>query len=205
LPSLNRAKSRAWQTACVNNEKRWGIAFSLYADDYNGTLFYQTDGGLDWDDIDGGEWKHRKRTMRICPAVRNKMRQPDIESSAFHSYTMPIGQYWTGDEYHDANESGSPFFDGVNYWPNLKSLPRPSEFILLIDSNGHTITCGAFTEPVTLGDPKPDKDHFAAVVRHSGVLNALFRDCHVEPLTLQRIIGQDTLACDVGNPWQMTN
>jgi prepilin-type N-terminal cleavage/methylation domain-containing protein len=215
LPALNKAKSRAWQTACVNNEKQWGIAFALYADDYNGTLFYKIGplegSGLDWDDVDGpllpyiggGEKKHRIRTMRICPAIRGKMRQSDIEASAFHSYTMPIGQYWTGDEYHDATEDGSPFFDGANYWPSVKSPRKASEFMLLIDSNGHTITCSAFTEPVTLGDPKPDKDHLAAIERHSGALNALFGDYHVESLTLQRIINQDALACDLGNPWLM--
>jgi prepilin-type N-terminal cleavage/methylation domain-containing protein len=217
LPALSKARSKAWQASCVNNEKQWGICFSLYTDDYNGTLFYKrgpvVGSGVDWDDIDaptlayigGGERKHRMRTMRICPAIRGKMRQSDIDLSQFHSYTMPIGQYLAGDEYHDAHEVGSPFFDGVNYWPNLKSLPKPSEFLLLIDSSGHTITCSAFTEAVTLGDPSASKDHLPAIERHSGAVNAMFGDYHVEYLPLQRIIDQDALACDVGNPWQMMN
>ena len=217
LPALSRAKSMAWKASCVNNEKQWGICFALYADDYNGTLFYKTGtllaSGVDWDDIDaptlnyigGGERKHRMRTMRICPAIRSKMKSREIDLSAFHSYTMPIGQYLAGDEYHDASEPGSPYFDGVNYWPNLRSIRNPGEFMLLIDSNGHTITCGAFTEPVSLGDPKPNKDHLSAIERHSGAVNAMFADYHVEALTLQRIIEQDALACDVGNPWLMMN
>ena len=211
LPVLGKARSKAWQTACMNNQKQWGLPFSMYADDHNGTLFYETDGGLNWDDIDGpllpyiggGERKRRIRTMRICPANRSKMPQAQIDLSAYHSYTMPVGQYRAGDEYHDANEAGSPFFDGKHYWPNLKSLPRPSEFMLLTDSNGHTITFSAFTEPVTLGDPKPGKDPLPAIKRHSGNVNAMFGDFHVEHLSIERIIEQDALACDVGNPWLM--
>ena len=211
LPALSRAKSRAWQAACVNNQKQWGLCFALYSDDYNGALFYQTGGGLDWDDIDsphlpyigGGDRKQRIRTMRICPSVRSKMRQSEINASAFHSYTMPVGQYLYEGEYRDANEAGSPFYDGVYYWPNLRSIPKPSEFMLLIESSGHTITCSAFTEAVTEGDPKFDKDHVPAIDRHPGGVNAMFSDYRVEYLLLQRIIDQDALACDVGNPWQM--
>jgi len=210
-PALGNAKARAWQASCVNNEKQWGICFVLYSDDYNGTLFYQTRGGLDWDDVDspllpyigGGERKHRIRTMGICPAVRARMRRSDIDSSAFHSYTMPVGQYLYGVEYRDANEVGTPFFDGIDYWPSLKSIPRPSEFMLLIESSGHTITCSAFTEAVTEGDPKPVKDHLAAIDRHPGGVNAMFGDNRVEYFSLQKIIDQDALACDLGNSWQM--
>ena len=213
LPALGKAKSKARQVACVNNEKRWGMCFALYADDYNGALFYETGGSLDWDDTDapilpyigGGEKKHRMRTMRICPAVRDRMRQSDIDLSAFHSYTMPIGQYQVGDEYQDANQSGSPFYDGANYWPNMKSVPQPSEFLLLIESSGHTITCGDFTEAVTVGNPEIGKDHLSAIGRHSQLVNAMFGDYHVESLTLQRIVQQDALPCDVGNPWLMMN
>ena len=212
LPALNRARSKAWQASCVNNEKQWGICFSLYADDYNGTLYHNVS-GVDWDDIDspllryigGGERKHRMRTMRICPAVRCHMKSSEIDLSAFHSYTIPIGQYLAVDEYHDANEFGSPFFDGAYYWPNLRSIPKPSEFMLLIDSNGHTITCSSFTEPVTLGDPKPDKDHLPPIERHSRGLNAMFGDYHVEYLPLQRVVDRDNLPCDLGTDWLMMN
>ncbi len=212
LPALNKARSKARQAICVSNEKQWGLCFALYADDYNGTLYYVV-GGVDWDDIDaptlryigGGERKHRMRTMRICPAVRSRMRQSEINLSAFHSYSMPIGQYLVGDEYQDANQSGSPFNDGANYWPNLKSVRNLSEFMLLIESSGHTITCSAFTDAVTAGDTNPVKDHVPAIDRHTGGVNAMFGDYHVEYLLLQKIVEQDNLACDVGNPWLLLN
>jgi prepilin-type N-terminal cleavage/methylation domain-containing protein/prepilin-type processing-associated H-X9-DG protein len=218
LPALNKARSTARQAACVNNEKQWGLCFAMYADDYNGTMYYavggpDASGSLNWDDIDaptlryigGGERKHRMRAMRICPTIRSKMRQSEIDLSAFHSYSMPIGQYRVGDEFHDANEDGSPFFDGANYWPNLKAVHNPSEFLLLIESSGHMITCSGFGEAVTVGDSSSNKDHVPAIDRHSGGVNAMFGDNHIEFLPLHRIVQQDGLACDVGNPWLMLN
>jgi len=38
LPTLARAKSKAWQTECLNNLKQAGLAIQLYADDSNDVL-----------------------------------------------------------------------------------------------------------------------------------------------------------------------
>ena len=38
LPTLARAKSKAWQTQCLNNLKQIGLAIQLYADDDNDVL-----------------------------------------------------------------------------------------------------------------------------------------------------------------------
>ena len=35
LPALSKAKARAQSIACLNNMKQWGLAFKMYADDYN--------------------------------------------------------------------------------------------------------------------------------------------------------------------------
>ena len=37
LPVLSKAEERAQQTACLNNEKQWGLSLALYVDDNNQT------------------------------------------------------------------------------------------------------------------------------------------------------------------------
>ncbi len=43
LPALGRAKAKALQTRCLNNEKQIGLAYHLYADDYNESYPVQQD------------------------------------------------------------------------------------------------------------------------------------------------------------------
>jgi prepilin-type N-terminal cleavage/methylation domain-containing protein len=38
LPALSNGKTRALQTECANNLRQWGLAYRMYADDYNDFL-----------------------------------------------------------------------------------------------------------------------------------------------------------------------
>ena len=209
LPALNKARQKSWLASCVSNEKQWALCFSMYADDFSGRLYYQVVGN-NWDDvgtsfsnpylsyIGGGDQSHRIRTMRICPARRGGV---DVDNSSFHSYSMPIGRYLKSGSYLDANGGSSPFVENSvsppAYFPSLKSLPRPSEFLLLIDSSGHTLKCGAtaLNDAVTGVNALP-ADPVSAITRHGGQVNCLFGDYHVETVPLSKLKTQDSYACD---------
>ncbi len=45
LPALNKARARGYQASCLSNAKQWGLAFAMYADDWDGTLFYDNPNG----------------------------------------------------------------------------------------------------------------------------------------------------------------
>lgn len=58
LPALNKAREQANSVACMSNERQFGIAFQMYADEYNGSLpFYYwqptapATGGAGWDTL----------------------------------------------------------------------------------------------------------------------------------------------------------
>jgi prepilin-type N-terminal cleavage/methylation domain-containing protein len=204
LPALGRARAKAYQASCVTNEKQWGLAFSLYSDDFNGTMFYDV-GGVHFDDADspylsylggGGDPTAKLRLMRACPARRGKIKDNDI-----HSYSMPIGRYRKGLGYQDADSGSSPYWDGKYYWPNLKAVPKATEFLLLLDSSGHTLHCGntALHDAVTSIVPT-DNDKVYAIDRHAGIINCLFGDYHVEGLPLSKIDQMDGKCSSPGNP-----
>ncbi len=200
LPALNRARQKAYQATCISNIKQWGLAFNMYSDDYNGTMFYDV-GGLHFDD-NGTPYQRylgtadpltKLRTMRICPARRGK-----VPLDLPHSYSMPIGQYVKGLAYAKADATGSPFYDGTYYWPNLKAVPKPSEFLLLLDSSGHTLYCGGLHSAVTTVLTS-DADQLPAIERHSAVINCLFGDYHAEAFPIGKIDAMDG-TCGTVNP-----
>jgi type II secretory pathway pseudopilin PulG len=199
LADLTEAKAKLWQQACAANLKHWGMAFDLYSQDYNGTFYYDV-GGAGFDDSFAPYGRYLNtnpnpiaaiRTVRVCPVVAARM--PGVIT--VRSYTMPIGTYRKGLKYTNADVTGSPFYDGANnsYWPNLKSAPRPSEFLLLIEGRGNTIHCGntALHDAVTQLHTGTGGDTVTAINRHSAVVNCLFGDYHVAPLSIEQIDAMD--------------
>jgi len=213
LPALSSARQKAQAASCLSNVKQWGLAFSLYSDDWNGSIYYDA-GGLAWSDanspylryIGGGDPTAKLRLMRICPSRRGSYNPLDTSPTAIHplGYTMPIGTYLkAGAAYKDANVNGSPFFiNGPNvYVPNLKSCPKPAGFLLLIESRGNTITCGNnnLHDAVTTLHSGGPGDSLPAIKWHSSVVNALFGDYHAENLTINKVDQMDG-NCLTGNP-----
>ena len=206
LPALNQARSKGYSASCINSLKQWGICFSMYSDDYEGRLFYTVGGTPDWDDnkpggvanpylpyLGSGDPTYKMRVMRICPARRG----PHPEDLSYHNYCMPVGMCKKGVIY-------SACVDGAGFYsPNIKGVPRPSEYVLLIEGDGHTLNCGNLkknAESTTGADTTP------ATKRHSGGINTLFADYHVETLSATKLDQMDNAApCNTGNPAFMMN
>ena len=47
LPALNKAREKAYDIACVNNLKQIGLAFNIYAGDYNDKMGRRSSAGTD--------------------------------------------------------------------------------------------------------------------------------------------------------------
>jgi prepilin-type processing-associated H-X9-DG protein len=214
LADLTQERTKLFQQACAANMKHWGMAFDLYAQDYNNRLFYKdsTHSSFDTEStiypnpyaryLGGDNSLTSMRNARICPA---RIGQTDFAST--HSYTMPIGTYKRGVLYRNADSGPSPFIDPNTgyYFPSLRFLPQPSSFLLLIEGKGNTVYCGGLYDAITQLHTGSGGDSIPAIDRHGGGgVNCLFGDFHVEFVSSTVITNADT-GCSAGNPWFMLN
>jgi len=202
LPALNKARQKGYQASCISNVKQWGLAFNMYADDWDGKYYYDI-GGLHFTDvgtplmqyIGSSNAVEKLRVMRSCPA-----RVGRVGGASTVGYNMPVGTYRKGLAYSNADTapspgSSNPYYGSPTapYWPDLKNCPNPSQFVLLIECY-NTLHSGEFVNKVTTpasgaGDPLP------SIQWHSSVVNCLFGDGHAEAQTISQIT-----AMDAGHP-----
>lgn len=206
LPALNKARSKAYQASCLSNVKQWGLAFSMYADDWGGNMFYDA-GGLHFTDngtplmqyIGSSNATAKLAIMRSCPARVGK-----VNGTSTKGYEMPAGTFRKGVTYKDAMvTSGSPFLSGTGpgspfYWPNLKSCPNPSSLILLVE-NYNSVGAGQISTKV-VGPATVNGDQLPPIQWHNAVINCLFGDFHAEAQTIQQLQAADVGATAAGNP-----
>src|ERR1700733_14547251 len=92
LPALNKARQKGYQASCISNVKQWGLAFQMYADDWDGTMYYDV-GGLHFTDnntplmqyIGSSNALAKLEVMRACPA-----RVGRVNGGSTKGYEMPV-------------------------------------------------------------------------------------------------------------------
>jgi prepilin-type N-terminal cleavage/methylation domain-containing protein/prepilin-type processing-associated H-X9-DG protein len=229
LPALSKARQRAYTARCAANLKQWGLAFSMYADDYNGCLFMWQE-SFYWDDttssvngntvtnvyfnyVGGGSQEVEKmRMMRMCPFVMSRYNESQLDTVSIHDYAMvqPLAKGLAGMNTYETvtqGNSGIPNFA----WITLKSVPFPANFLLVMDSgqelvhaNGSNGDSGAGLVQAVM--KIPGSDTFRAIDRHGGGVNMLFGDFHVEFVSLNQLQAVDALPTGPEpNPWFAEN
>ncbi|MGD1019633.1 MAG: hypothetical protein ABSA12_09980 [Verrucomicrobiia bacterium] len=211
LPALNKARQKGWQSSCLSNIKQWGMAEAMYADDWNGTMYYDA-GGLHFSDVHtplqpyfGTANATRKlRTMRACPS---RLGMIDLNVGPLE-YNMPIGVVHYKGGVVAASSSDSPFFGTTisPYWPNLKSCPSPAQFVLILECHGNTINPGgtAFRDAVTTVGTSSDP--VIPINRHASSVSVLFGDNHAESCTIDQINTMDAAySGTTGSPYTLLN
>ena len=208
---LNQARTKLLQQACAANMKHWGMAFSMYADDYNGTIYYDV-GGLHFTELGSPLQQYLGTpcdpittllTMRMCPSRVGQVPFGTI------GYQMPIGQYRKGARYANADTPPlpgliNPFYGNANapYWPNLKWVPQPGQYLLMIEGY-NTLHCGEVVSKVSNPAVGFNADPLPPIARHGGgAVNCLFGDFHVEFVSATTITNHDICA---QNQWLALN
>jgi prepilin-type N-terminal cleavage/methylation domain-containing protein/prepilin-type processing-associated H-X9-DG protein len=160
LPTLSRAKQRAWSTACLSNVRQIGLASRMYANDHADALPRSAHQGASWvatlQPYCGGTnlWR--------CPRDSHPTRR---YSFALNDYLLPPASGSNAPDYSQASK-----------------VPTPTETFWLGECHDKYVNNDHFHfSPANDGDYSPPT--FAAQIattRHLSAANYLFVDGHAQ-------------------------
>ncbi len=196
LPALSKAREKARQIKCVSNLRQCGLAFMMYADDYDGWIPVSTTGGATWD-----RWINLLYEDRLGK-VHGYITNPDVAvCPSYPPNTYDTSLPWGGARYliygiiWDTTYSqagGHLVGDSSGRYLRLYKLSTPSNYLLLADTINASLTLQESVIFHSLG--------FGGGyihLRHTGVANVLFADGHVEGATKTRLVGE----CGIDESW----
>jgi len=161
LPTLGRAKQRAWATACLSNVKQMGLATRMYADDNSDALPRSAHQGASW--VATLQPYCSGTNLWRCPRDEHKTR---LYSYALNDYLLP------------------PSIAGVGDYSKATQVPAPVLTFWLGECHKDYVSNDHFHfSPSNDGDYAPTS--FAsqvAVQRHLGSANYLYVDGHAQLL-----------------------
>jgi len=199
LPALARARDKARQATCLNNMKQIGVAFYMYAQDYNEWLPWNdvwgsnagwagclTDNNMYLNMDDGDPLPYRGHVMYrklhgvvFCPATENKV---NWTASAQNSY-RDWPHFWSSHMRYGRSTYG---MNAVHQYTIRGDGPSRQNFAQ------KPCKLGKIFKPdlrALLADVKPWDNHFnghatdhALSFPHANICNILFADGHVQPL-----------------------
>ena len=198
VPTLSRSTTKAQAASCANQLKQWGLAFHMYADDYHGWLFTTKH----WESTEFAQDGHKVRNvyarylgeassdkivqMRNCPEALRTTSVAQLKADNRYGYSMNWPNVKTPSGYQLA---AADTYGGASY--RLDKIARPAEFLLLVDSDGsyYRVRSGYLKGMVS-----------SILDRHSGGVNVLRADQHVDFVTFEAIAVQSALPDDQ-NTW----
>lgn len=172
LPGLKRARDYAKSIQCNNNMKQYGLAFQMYANDYNGwavSCQRSGDGGYWWTSLYNKERYFNNPRILVCPST-------EAVSYIYSGYP----RYGTNYKYNSLMGM-SGVFDQIQ----LSRFKYPSRYTILMDSK-----VGVFsTYRYHLSSTEPHYENFDLSYdsalnqldrRHNNGVNVLFVDGHAK-------------------------
>lgn len=178
LPALNKARDKARETLCVNNEKTLGLGLAFYADDYNGFLINgQHSPGYIFNGFQYAYWY--QDFSRYIPNGKSYFCQiggeeyaRETEDKSARYFPTDRGAYISYAV--NIKVAGAWGLDGDKYnkWYKISSIRNPTRTVYMMDGHSDIMFIGSKGE--VLDQPKRVPKNF----RHNDRTNALLLDGH---------------------------
>ena len=204
LPALNKARAKAREAACLNNQKQIGTAFAFYIDDFNNMLIQCGEKGQNTWSVHASEnsaWPcfifsagKRANSTDGFFNLRNTLGYVGdaVAYCPEDTYTMTVTN---GNLFHSIGGYGQLRMDNVGY---MGRTAHTGEYKLVGPGGGHFIKMGALKSPsntILLADTSNKSDKYSRplfgcsstdnslIFRiHSDRANVLMMDMHVQAL-----------------------
>ncbi len=192
LPALAKAKLKATQAACLNNQKQIGLAYNMYATDYNDAIIaYQSGGGFwgapPWPFGAGLTAAQALATIQGRLRTNNVLHQYAPAAGVFHCpgderFKRQPGGGWAYDSYSRTCNDGSETGWGINRrWTKVSQINRPaSTMIFTEDADERGFNVGNWVVSFTVGNPDSFRWVDPPAMYHGNVNTYGFADGHAE-------------------------
>ncbi|MFA6665085.1 MAG: prepilin-type N-terminal cleavage/methylation domain-containing protein [Armatimonadota bacterium] len=199
FPVFAKARERAKLSTCASNLKQVGVAFSMYAQDWDGIvpkLIY----GKQWGRVLSETKYIGTPQICFCPSLTPgnikitdmaaSWPRPDgVTGTRFAQYTYGI----FGDPVDDGYEVQVSFAPGYHtILLDFYKIDKPSNYIYIAE------TTGSSGYPSYIFNKNVSTCGSIDLTRHNGVANALFIDGHVEGCTKARLVTSNLKGSRVG-------
>ncbi|MFH1905344.1 MAG: DUF1559 domain-containing protein [bacterium] len=191
LPALVKAREMGRRIKCVSNLRQVGLAFRMYADDYDGWLPKVNFG-------DSVIWFHK-----VLPYADNNYK-------VFNCPSQKKGQITDPTAYNNLMPYGMNYYlqwEDADYlnprWQKLDSIAKPSQILLVADSRYYDDGGYLFVYHRKGYTPASSYYYLCSLdTRHSGGSNLLFCDGHVKWMDRTEADNTWDEADEIWRPWR---
>lgn len=188
LPALNKARAKAYGSACANNLKQVGLAFQNYMNDYSDRLIYDVNDETSWVVAINLRYGNSYLSSPEPKEVRCPARPPSKWVNHMYSYIHRRGRNVSSDSCVNIT-SGFGNKTGKDRFYNAHRIKSPSSFFIIGD--GFSLSKNVQLAYISSNFPTANGPDFAStsegsslpfINAHGSTGNFNFIDGHVSPI-----------------------